>query len=93
METIRDRDGNEILTIDKELMFAVFDCVDLSNADFNGKCLRYTQFYNCNVKDADFRGADLLGATIVWTDFREAITDKKTLFPTVVTKHQVHALS
>lgn len=81
MYTIRDIQGNVILTIEKDSIFAVFSGVDLRNADFKGAKLRYAKFIHCNVEGADFRGADMLAGYIVHTDFKKAITDKTTKFP------------
>ena len=79
--TVRDLDGNEIVTIQDESIFAVFRDMDLRRADFRCARLRYAKFINCNVEGADFRGADMLAGYIVQTDFRKAITDSTTKMP------------
>lgn len=81
MYTVRDIQGNVILTIEKDSIFAVFKDVDLRNADFKDAKLRYAKFIHCNVDGADFRGADMLAGCIIHTDFKKATTDNTTKFP------------
>ena len=81
MYKVYDLQGKEIYSTDRESTRAIFNELDLSNADFRNADLRYAKFIRCNVDGADFRGADMLAAYVVWTDFRTAITDKTTKMP------------
>ncbi len=82
MYTIRDINGNTIITINDDSRFIVLKDMDLRNADFRNARLRYAKFIRCNVEGADFRGADMLAGYIAHTDFKKAIIDHTTKFPT-----------